>query len=375
MIHFFDGFNWPVDAAMVGEYQPPSSFLFPDNPYRHPENGKGLVGVRGYSSNNGASAAINAVSRPSIKFSEGRIVVGGAIRCSQQHPNNFIAFIMCFKSDNVKPTAGASSSTYNFAIEPTKLPSLLIHGTTLYLRSTNLRSPTATSYGVASRELTGVSLTFNHWYEVVYDTTKNTIEVFIDDVSVLVHPYTFSDVEKAAEYVLAPHVLSFGPYSHGVFNVMYAANERLGPCKVVAKYASSDVNVPAAFGTGPHYAKLNGGFAAGDAQVLSTKEDAVAEFGLNGESIVSDVKALSIYGRLSSTNRSAYETEAKIKYGLKLPQGTWSSSDIDVPVPSIAPQKIDQLVVQNNPLTGAPFTKEEVNALVLSLAFDITNKF
>lgn len=385
MIHLLDGFNWPVSDSPVSavltvhKNQPTSFFSVPATQYLHPDSGKGLFGSKEPSQPTALVHSFKIVARPTLSFSNGKLVVGGSYYASTQNSDGtrtHFGTLLCYTTDAYIGTAFDRSSNGDAALALTRLPSLLIRGNTLMLRKYTANSAsTSTNTYIASRELTGVTPTGKHWYETVYDFNTNTVEVFIDDVSVLLIPYVFSEEEKTAQYRLQVQAQTLSSYIELYVSAIYAADERTGPCKVVAKYANADVSVPPSFGTGPHFQKLNGGFAATDPNKLTTKEDAVAEFALSGSSVVGDVKGVAVFGRLSSTNRSAYETGADVQYGLKLPQGTWASDKIPVPTPVEATERIEIVVLDKNPITSQPFTKDEVNSLGLSLTFDVTNKF
>lgn len=386
MIHLLDGFNWPVNATTANatldnhQNQPTSFFQFPPNPYVHPENGKGLFGAR---ENTGSAMlhGLRIVARPALAFTNGKLVVGGSFYANNINTDgsrNIFGLLLCYTNDNYIGTLQerTSSNSADTALPVTRLPSLLFKGSTLMLRkhAASSSSMSASTY-VASRDLTGVTSDGKHWFEVVYDFNTNTVEVFIDNVSVLLHPYAYTEDEKTASYRLQVSMQCHSSLPELYVTAVYAADERFGPCKVVAKYANADVSVPPAFGEGPHFQKLNGSFISTDTNKLVTKQNASAEFGLTPSEITGDVKGVTVLGRLSSTNRSAYETGADVQYGLKLPQGTWASNKIPVPTPVEATERIEAVMLDKNPLTGTAFTKDEINSLGLTITFDVTNKF
>lgn len=377
MIKVIDGFHWPIDSPVnlsSDTYlkQPPSAFMH-GTLYRHKDNGKGLTGTEASMSSSGSTVGIQIVLREKLDLAAGKLVLG--ISGASSGSEGFIGMSLSQESDKPAPSQVYASAAAGMNIKPQRLPSLIVTATTIALRETGLTSATYQNYWVASRTMTAVSNSKEAWYEVVYDTEANTIEVFVDDVSVLLHPYVFTEEQKTQQYVLSLYTYGRGSYPWGYFRAFYAGDERVGPCRIVARYANADVSVPEQFGTGPHYSKLNGSFDPTSTDMLSTKEDATAEFSTTGPLVENEIKGVAIYGRLSTTDRSAYETEASVKYGLRMNSNLWTSEARPIPIPSVLPLSIDHMALDKNPITNQPFTKEEVNSLGLTLTFDVTNKF
>lgn len=376
MIKVIDGFHWPIDSLMdlssdTYTKQPPSAFMH-GTENRHKDNGKGLTGIEASLNKSGATVGIQIVLREKLDLAAGKLVLGMSGASSG---DGHIAMSLSHESDRPAPSQVYASTSASMNIKPQRLPSLIVTATAIALREVGTTNTAYTSYWVASRAMTAVSNSKEAWYEVVYDTTANTIEVFVDGVSVLLHPYVFTEAQKTQQYVLSLYAYGRGSYPWGYFKAFYAGDARVGPCRIVARYANADVSVPEQFGTGPHYSKLNGSFDPTSTAMLSTKEDATAEFSTTGPLVENEIKGVAIYGRLSTTNRSAYETEASVKYGLRMNSNLWTSEARPIPVPSVLPLTIDNMVLDKNPITNQPFTKDEVNSLGLSLAFDVTNKF
>jgi len=221
--------------------------------------------------------------------------------------------------------------------------------------------------------MAGLDFTQSNMYEVVYKFDENRIEFWINDVRVIDIAYTFSAAQKANWISVAQVLLVYGGGAVSTTECTYVANTRLGPVKTIGKEPVADANISPVFGVGPHFQKVAG--STTPSTKLTTKESGTALFEY-GTDLPADSQILCVAqtSRLSTQHKSARETKTRAQLVLA-PNGGYNEQAAFGVSYSSGFTKNHNYSLETNPVTGMPWTVEELNNLVAGFKLEITDLY
>lgn len=385
MIHFFEGWGYPGRPTSSGiDYT--NNILRFTLPVSNAN-----IGLRGSTSEHIATTQVYAPNLGSYSYFDiqgsvdvslgDRLVIGGRIKLpidSSGTPQSAaFAFGPAFSTSS-RLMNGISSSSRLLGV-PSDMPYLYVTGSVMIMAVAGATAavhtpstPMPAGSIIASVPTTGIDMTDAHFYEIEYNRVGNEIVLYVDGILQLRTTFSYSTV--TAESVVRPLVCSayyrYGSYStgYGSIGTIYAADERLGPVEVKTLVADGDVAVDSAFGTGPHFSKLNTSIVAASSTGISTTTTASAKFSMSNVSPTEQILGVSSTVRVSSEHVSADRTTAAVT---QIVSANGSIARPTNPIPEQGYRDESIMMGSINPATGQPWTVDDVNNLQIGASFSI----
>lgn len=201
-----------------------------------------------------------------------------------------------------------------------------------------------------------------NYYEAVYDFEANKIEVYVNDVLVGTLPYTFTEAQKTSELRIQQHMSQY--YSTPTNNsrpTLYSvvvADEKTGPLRVNAKFATSDAQIDPSFGAGPHFQNVN--YSSDGTRKISTTESLSKAMFASSQAASGEILGVNFRGRFSTLEQSALEALGAAK--LTLAYNAQQAQRDPLSIPKMSWTK-DYWYLPTSPFSGAQWTAAELNAL------------
>lgn len=377
MIFSFEGFGLPLSSGQFAAHVSKWSATCFD--FERSYLGMltdGTFQFRASSTSQGGSDSQRGFVPPMAFFDmPSKLVVGGKISLyTNTNMHGAMAFLPALLEDY--ETSYYKREFNNPSMNPKSLPMFMvsIRQDTVAVRLQsylNLTTAVASADDIFYREFKGVGdITVPHFYEAVYDTENDNIEIWIDNIHYANVPYTFTEEQKTGQrgiYLTGAGTLSGSTKVHAILHTFYVGDERLGPVQSIPVLPTADSEVSEDFGEGPYYPAVSDHVVTATS-ITATKSLSEALF--TGQALDEmDIKAVSIHAALHSEHRSANETLADFKTSIKHNGVRFQGESVSIPEGDYV-GAITQY--ENSPFTLQPWTSEELNEVAFGGQFIVT---
>lgn len=354
MIHFFEGFWWPntVPGGHVDNTESLCSLdLGPATTSTFVVAGSGFLTFSNSSSRRmrGAYDAIIPV-RPKLSLGMRFAVntsstnVGGASLTPVKNAS------FPFSSD----------TSYSSAFGPGLLPTFQVNQAVD--ANVSLRNGHMSSDILFIEYLPGHNYSAVNYYEAVYDFEANKIEVYVNNVLIGTLPYVFTEQQKNTELrivqALSQYYNSSTSNTKSTLYSVVVADEKTGPLRVNAKFATSDAQIDPSFGAGPHFQNVN--YSSDGTRKISTTESLSKAMFASSQAASGQILGVNFRGRFSTLEQSALEALGAAK--LTLAYNAQQAQRDPLSIPKMSWTK-DYWYLPTSPFSGAQWTAAELNAM------------
>lgn len=376
MIYIADGFIWPTQTPTVIDQ---AAAVTDFNVFAAAASYNSIAGDGGFTcKNTGTSLRRSRIVSKDAFPTQGkdRLVIGARFKMAEFGTGTSRSAFMTIGVHQIAPTP---SSSANDAIDSGYLPPLTFgEGNNAGETGVGLVNPTSAAAGrnfsqylIAStyNPLTGIDWAESHMFEVEYLFSANKINVYVDDYLLVSHDFAFTATHKTEPMFVYPQIACRNSAAPRL-ELLYVADERLGPVQMVPLLSDADVAVSAQFGTGPHFSKLS--ISSDGANGISAKQSGEALFSMQNLQGSPEVLAVRLAGSFSSVHKSAYETLGDVELRLRA-----NGVDHYAPKKGIPSASYDNAITlfRNNPTTEAPWAVEDVNAAQAGFRLNIKDRF
>lgn len=364
MIHFFEGFNWPAPSGVITDLNSFSEFNFGAVEFWSKSGASISMG------SNGSWRTFTPAKRV-VPLGD-RLVIGykATLQYGSTGHNVTEYATICFSPQHSGYSSGTPSVDTAYTTPNSvqhALPILQINGAATggRFQGLSLRQCFNISTVLWYEQLPGVAFrNAVHYYEVVYDILNSKIEVWLDNFLVGTIPYNFTATQKAAVFRISMDAVSYysdsSRFGYPICYGMYVADERLGPVKFGMRVPGADAEVSPNFKTAPYYNKINTRSDGLGAKITTTLSQQKALFS-NPAVITGEVLGLTLGGRFSSLEQSAFESLGSAKLTLKSNGQLHQEPIVSIPKQSFI--KTSQYF-EKSPFTNQTWTADEVNAML-----------
>lgn len=366
-IHLFEGFFGPGVFA-----QSPTMFPASASNFSSTENDLSFSFTNYYSNTNYYVYFVLAC-RTKISISD-KLVFG--LRLTLNHPYHTVNMMLSEIETTAKHwfSSGANDSGVRSPLPCFAIRTTSSNGTSILLRSPNTGVTNFTSLppNIGTWVLEGVDTRTNdHCIEVEYDFPNNMISIWFDGFKKIEFPYTFTDAQKAVkEYYPVLENRTYHPAGNSVlgpstltYKHVHFSDEVLGNVRAKQLKPTNDYQVDPSFGADA-YSK----FAVYNKGVSTAKSGRML---LDLMDVTDDsILAVNTIATFSKTHVSAYETVAAEK--MVVSDGT---VDIVGVSKNVDNETYDFRMMQDNPMTGNPWTKEAVSQLKIGVDITVQDRF
>lgn len=387
MIHFFEGWGYPGRSTSA-KLNTTANILRMQMP------AGGTTGLYGTTTEHEAQNRAYCGSPSWISYhevqSKTRYALGDALAIgmhlklpvSQYSVPSYAYVAVGASSQSIATTLRATdndANTNTIVGVRSSLPYLLITPSNFYLvKSGAAYAPKSATQSadilLAAIPTSGISMSEPHFYELYYDVVNSEIVIYVDTVVQSRVSYDMSALQNTefAANIFTSYRPSYAQTtdhtSYGTFGAVYIADEVIGPVQVKSLPANADVAVDSAFGDGPHFSSMNSSILTTAGTGITTTTPATAVFDVLDVPADTPILGVSAIIRASSKHVSADRTISAVTPIVNV--GSASIQET-VTIPEEGYTDCDALMSDVNPITGQPWTVEDVNNLQVGASFSI----